>query len=105
MRLPYDSLTTGTRRVRLGLILASAAAVIVLFEFVRLALTAGSPNTDVLMTVVDGFLSGVAATLALVGAGLIGYGMFRGAPRRPAIIGLLLCWLVLTGLLGFLLAS
>lgn len=85
--------------------MACAAAVIVLFEFVRLALTGGSSKTDILMVIIDGFLTGIAATLALVGAGVIAYGMFRGAPRRPAIIGLLLCWLVLTGLLGFILAS
>ncbi|GAA1706269.1 hypothetical protein [Fodinicola feengrottensis] len=103
MRLPYDSLSVGTRSVRFGLICAGVAAAIVVLEFLRLA-TSGS-STDMMVTLVDGFLCGISAALSLLGLVLIGYGMFRGAPRRPAIIGLLLCWLVLTGLLGFLLAT
>lgn len=103
MRLPYDSLSAGTRSVRFGLISACVAAGIVLVEFIRLAATGGS--ADMLATVVDGFVCGVSAMLSILGLVLIFYGMFRGAPRRPAVIGLLLCWLVLTGLLGFMLAT
>ncbi len=103
MRLPYDSLSAGTRSVRFGLICGSVAAGIVVVEFLRLATTGGS--TDMMITLVDGFLCGISAALSVLGLVVIAYGLFRGAPRPPAVIGLLLCWLVLTGLLGFLLAT
>lgn len=103
MKYPYDERETGRRFVRAGLGCGTAAAIIVVAQFVQLAIGGGS--RDIVTVIVGGFFGGMSAILAILGFILIGYGTFRGAPRRPALIGFVLCWLVLTGLLGFILAT